>query len=124
MGERLDKTRNMAASIASSESVEYKALDRFIHKLTTAFKASHITIATELVAKGIVPRDVLDKALTVGVDDGTKATLIVKCALDQIQVCPEKYHNFMASCFNDPSFRLLHEEITSVYGKCRDLVTS
>ena len=107
----------MAAS-SSESSVEYKALDRFIHKLTIAFKASHLEIATELVAKGIVPQVVLDKALATGVDDGTKATRIVKTLLDQVQVCPEKYHDFMAlSSFNDPSFRSLRDEITVVYGE-------
>ena len=107
----------MAAS--SSESIEYKALCSFLDKLTTAFKASHLRIANELVSKGITPQDVLDKELAVGVDDATKATLIVKCALDQVQVCPSKYQDFMAlPSFNDPSFRSLHTEITGVYGTC------
>ena len=110
-------------AVSSSESIEYKALGSFHAKLTTAFKASHLTIANELVSKGITPRDVLDKVLAVGVDDGTKATVIVKSALDQVQVCPGKYHDFMTlPSFNDPSFRSLHEEITAAYGTCTDMV--
>ena len=101
------------------ESIEYVALAGSFSKLVIAFKASHLRIASELVTKGVIPKDVLDKALTlVGVDEETKATLIVKSALDQVQVCPRKYYDFMTlPGFNDPCHHSLHEEITNVYGK-------
>ena len=107
----------MAAS-SSSESIEYRALSCFLDKLATAFRASHLTIANELVAKGVIPNDVHNKVLTtVGVGDETKVTSILKSALDQVKVCPEKYHDFVAlPSFDDPCFLSLHEEITAAYG--------
>ena len=101
-----------------SESVEVKVLTRFLDKLATAFKASHLKLANELVSEGIIPRNVLDKELTVGVDDATKATFIVNCALDQIQRYPTKYQDFMAiSSLNESCHRSLREEMTAVYGR-------
>ena len=112
----------MAAS--SSESIEHKTLASFLDKLTTAFRASHLMIANELVAKGVIPHDVHNKVMTVGVDDETKATYIVRSALDQVKVCPGKYHAFMAlASFKDPCFCSLHEEITAVYGMCCMILT-
>ena len=100
------------------ESIEYKALSGCFDKLVTAFRASHLTIANELVAKDVIPNDVHNKVLTmIGADDEKKATLIVRSALDQIRVCPGKYHNFMAlPSFSDPCFRSLNQEITAAYG--------
>ena len=109
----------MAAS--SSESTEYKTLTHFRDRLITAFKASCLTetIANKLVTKGVIPRDVLNQVLAVSVEDEKKATLIVNSVLDQVQVSPEKYHDFMAlPSFNNPCFCSLHEEITAVYGMC------
>ena len=106
-------------AVSGSDSVELKALACFVDKLATAFKASHLTIANQLVANGVLPREVLDPVLTGGGDDAKKATLIVNSVLDQVQVCPRKYHDFMAlPSFNDPCFRSLHEEITAGYGMC------
>ena len=100
-----------------AESIEHKVLDRFLDRLATTFTASHLQLANELISKGVIPRNVLNKVLTVGVDDATKATLIVKCALDQIQVYPRKYHDFMAlPSLNDSCHRSLHGEITVAYG--------
>ena len=105
----------------NSKSIEYETLARFRDKLTTAFKASHVRIANELVTKAVIPKDVLDKAVAVGVDDEAKATLIVKSALDQVQVTPGKYYDFMAlPSFNEECFCSLHEEITTFYGMCRE----
>ena len=102
---------------SSLESIEYRALAGCFDKLVIAFRASHLTIANELVAKEVIPNDVHNKVLTMGGDDEKKATVIVKSALDQIQVCPGKYYDFMAlPSVNDPCFRSLHEEITAAYG--------
>ena len=103
---------------SSLESIEYKALAGCFDKLVIAFKTPHLKIASELYSREIIPVEVLSKASIVGVTDETKATWILESALNQVQVCPEKYHDFMASpFFNDPCFRSLHKKITTVYSK-------
>ena len=103
---------------SSLESVEHEALAACFDKLVIAFKAPHLTIASELYSKGIIPAEVLSKAGMVGVSDETKATWVLEAALNQVQVSPGKYHDFMASpFFNDPCFRSLHKKITAVYSK-------
>ena len=108
---------------AGSESIEHETLTRFLDKLVTAFKASHLTISNELVSKRVIPNDVHDKMVTMRADDETKATLIMKSMLDQVKVCPRKYDDFMRlPSFDDECFCSLYKEITAVYGTCRHII--
>ena len=103
--------------MAASESIEHETLVRYIDKLTLAFESAPVSIANELLAKGLISPEIHSNMLTLGIGKDVKATQLVKCVIDQIHVCPGKYYDFMAlPSFQEKWLTNLHEVLTTEYG--------
>lgn len=99
------------------ESVECKTLAKFVRKLIIAFKCSPISISTDLFAKGLISEELLDKVITSGISNESKAAELVMSVVDQVRLNPQKYHEFMdLESFKQPCLKSVHNVITKEYG--------
>ena len=98
-------------------SVEHQTLISCTPKLTIAFKSALSSIGTELLAKGLISEEVLEKVHTVGIVDSMKATEMVTCVTTNISLCPSKFDDFMAlDVFQEPCLKSVHDLLTTEYG--------
>ena len=103
--------------MAVPESMEYKTLMTYLDKLAIAFRSSLPTVAKQLVDQAVIPAEIHRYVLTEGIDSLTKATTMMMCVADQVQVCPGKYYDFMSmSVFEQPWIKSLRDDLTSEYG--------
>ena len=103
--------------MATPNSVEHQTLLACTDKLALAFKSSLDSIGTELLAKGLISPQVLEKVLTIGIVNSAKATEMVMCMADQISICPNKFHDLMAlDSFQEPWLKPVHDLLTKEYG--------
>ena len=81
--------------MATQENVEYLALLKCKDELTSEISEDPLSVATALVAKGLIPESLHRSVKSQGEDDETKASELVSKVMKKIRTYPARFSDFL-----------------------------
>ena len=98
-----------------SDTIEYRALLQCSYGLTDLLQHDS-SVASKLLEKGLIPKDVYDWSLTAhGVSSHEKASRFVSCFTDLVKDTPGVFHEFVSVLEGDPFFAHIVEKLNNVH---------
>ena len=94
---------------------EVKTLNDSNDKLITALSLEPSNIASELLAKSVIPSSVVDQMQVLGIADRQKASKLVTAVRSAVEINPQNYHIFIEVLKNEPSRKNIVEILTVSY---------
>ena len=82
--------------MAECDTAEYRALVRATDKMTSELAADPLTVASKLMAKGLIPPAALGSAQLETKEKELKASELVKQITSKVNNFPEKFEIFLA----------------------------
>lgn len=96
-------------------TAEVKTLNECNDKLVTALTLEPSSIASELLAKYLIPLSVMEEMQVLGVTDRQKAIKLVSAVITAVRLNPQKYHVLIGVLNNDPSRNDIVKILTTAY---------
>ena len=81
--------------MATQENIEYLALLKCKVELTSEISADPLSVATALVAKGLIPESLHRSVESQTKDDEIKATELISKVTNKIKTYPERFAEFL-----------------------------
>ncbi len=81
--------------MATQENIEYLALLKCIVELTSEISADPLSVATALVAKGLIPEPVHTSLLSLAKENNVKANELVSQVTNKIRTYPARFSDFL-----------------------------
>ena len=82
---------------------EVKTLNDCNDKLISALSLEPSNIASELLAKRLIPPRIMDEMQVLGIADRQKASQLVTAVRSAVELNPQNYHVFISVLNNGPS---------------------
>ncbi len=105
--------------MATQENIEYLALLKFKVELTSEISADPLSLATALVAKGLIPESVHTSMLIPTKENNVKASELVSQVTNKVKTFPATFDEFLKILGDFIWLKNILELITKVYGELK-----
>ena len=94
---------------------EVKTLNDCNDKLITALSLEPSNIASELLAKSLIPSTIMEEMQVLGITDRKKASQLVTAVRSAVEINPQNYRVFISVLKNEPSRQDMVKILTASY---------
>ena len=103
------------SSLLNKNMAEVKTLNECNYKLTIALSTEPLTIASELLAKNLIPVGIMDEMHLFTFTDRQKASKLVTAVRNAVELNPENYKVFVDVLEKEPWCRDIVTILTATY---------